>query len=380
MPQLALFGEHLVAHDAFVPDGQFFRAIARFVSRWGCGMRRSEAGAALVATPRAASCEVQLPGGDLGATSPVMDAGAPPPVLAGCRPLHDVDGITRVGGAVRSLARSDGSVLVIVDDTTVSGSDLPSVALTASAGATIDDCLTSAAFTGAAAPAFDPPTLSPLSGVEIAGVANFYYMDPDGAFGVASQDPSDGRFRASGTARWTSDRPTFGTAAVAAGADVYAVGCKSARFLDADCYVARAPAASVADASAYVYAVGSDRWSPRVDDAWPMTSAGTAVDVAWLTTRGRWLMAYVPPLGTTIRVRIGLSPAGPWSAPVDVATCDLAAPDMFCAGVHLHPGLASPAGTIALSYAPASLSADAAARRAASPDDWWPRLVALPVP
>lgn len=26
-PQLALFGEHLFAHDAFVPDGQFFRAV-----------------------------------------------------------------------------------------------------------------------------------------------------------------------------------------------------------------------------------------------------------------------------------------------------------------------------------------------------------------
>jgi hypothetical protein len=31
MPQLALFGEHLFAHDAFVPDGQFFRAVAGIV-------------------------------------------------------------------------------------------------------------------------------------------------------------------------------------------------------------------------------------------------------------------------------------------------------------------------------------------------------------
>ena len=27
-PQLALFGEHLFAHDAFVQDGEFFRAMA----------------------------------------------------------------------------------------------------------------------------------------------------------------------------------------------------------------------------------------------------------------------------------------------------------------------------------------------------------------
>jgi hypothetical protein len=31
MPQLALFGEHLFAHDSFVPDGQFFRALAGVV-------------------------------------------------------------------------------------------------------------------------------------------------------------------------------------------------------------------------------------------------------------------------------------------------------------------------------------------------------------
>jgi hypothetical protein len=53
---------------------------------------------------------------------------------------------------------------------------------------------------------------------------------------------------------------------------------------------------------------------------------------------------------------------------------------MFCVGVHLHPALASPSGTVALSYAPASFSSDEASRRAADPDAWWPRLVALPLP
>jgi hypothetical protein len=53
---------------------------------------------------------------------------------------------------------------------------------------------------------------------------------------------------------------------------------------------------------------------------------------------------------------------------------------MFCVGVHLHPALASAPGTVALSYAPASLASDQASRRAADPDAWWPRLVALPLP
>jgi hypothetical protein len=45
--------------------------------------------------------------------------------------------------------------------------------------------------------------------------------------------------------------------------------------------------------------------------------------------------------------------------------------------IHLHPQVAVPAGCVALSYAAASLSSDAASRRAAEPDKWWPRVVAL---
>jgi hypothetical protein len=345
-------------------------------------MRRSEATIAALAAAVTASCETLLPGGDLGATASSADAGArAPPRAVGCRPLHDVAGVTRVGGAVRSLALPDGSVLVVADDVTLAGNDVPSLALTAAAGASVDDCLASAAPTNNG-PAFDPPDLAPLSGVVVAGVATFYYADSSGSIGVAPQDPSDGRFRsASSVAQlWTSDRPAFGTAAVVVGTDVHALGCKPARFLDADCFAARAPSASLADASAYAYTMGSDRWSPRVDDAWPMTSGGTTFDVAWLPAQSRWLMVYVPPLGNTLTARSGLSPEGPWSAPIPLATCDLADADMFCAGMHLHPALASPDGTIALSYAPASLSPDAASRRAADPDAWWPRLVALPVP
>ena len=111
-----------------------------------------------------------------------------------------------------------------------------------------------------------------------------------------------------------------------------------------------------------------------------MTSGPGSFDVAWLPSNGDWLLAYTTPLGSTLTVRSGLTPEGPWSAPVTIATCALADPDMFCGGVHLHPAIAAPAGEVVLSYAPETLSSDAAARRLADPDKWWPRFVALTLP
>jgi hypothetical protein len=111
-----------------------------------------------------------------------------------------------------------------------------------------------------------------------------------------------------------------------------------------------------------------------------MVSGGTEMDVTWVAAQSRWLMAYAPPLGKTIVLRSGLSPAGPWSAPIPAVTCDLTDPDMFCAGVHFHPGVAGQAGSVALSYAIASLSSDAAMRQASDPLAWWPRLISLVLP
>lgn len=282
---------------------------------------------------------------------------------------------------MRSLLRADGAALVVVDDAVVDGADVPSLAIAVPPQATLDDCLASASFSGGApASAVDPPDLAPLSGFVAGGVASLYYVDPTyGSVGLATQDPSDGVFRPGPALLWTADRPTYGTAAVTTGGDVYVLACAAARFLDADCFVARAPTASADDESAYAYYVGGGRWSPRVDDAWPMTTGGESLDVAPLPS-GTWLMAYAPPLGSTILLRSGLSPEGPWSSPLPVATCDLADPDMFCGSVHLHPALAAPAGTFVLSYAAASLSSDVASRKAAEPTKWWPRLVALPLP
>jgi hypothetical protein len=347
-------------------------------------MRSSDVAACAVtaACTWIAACATPLPGGDLGASGASGDAGvSAPPVVSACLPFRSVAGVTTVSGAFRSIPQAGGGAWAIVDDAVVNGAEVPSLALAVPATASLDDCLAAAtaASTGTA-PVLDLPSLSPLSGVVAGGVAMLYYADPSGSIGVAAQDPVDGRFRPGATLLWTSDRPAFGTAAVTDGTNVYAIGCQGARFLDADCFVARAPVASPDDESAYGYYIGGGRWSPRVEDAWPVTSGGAALDVAWLPDRSRWLAAYVPPLGDTITLRSGLTPEGPWSAPLAVATCALADPDMFCAGIHLHPALSAPPGTIALSYAAASLSSDVASRRAAEPDKWWPQLVALPVP
>lgn len=327
-------------------------------------------------------CEQMLPGGDLGAPAGAQDAGgAAPPLAAGCLAFHSLAGVERVSGAVRTLAVPGGEALAILDDAVAGGREVPSLAVTVPPGATLDDCLAAASLPGGrATSALDPPTVAPLSAVTAAGTAWLYSVDIRGSVGVAAQEPAGGPFGPGTTPLWTSDRPPFGTAAVTDGTFVYALGCLGARFLDADCYVARAPVASPSDLGAYEYSVGGGRWSPRVDDAWPVTTGGTSFDVAWVPAIGRWLMAYVPPLGSTIALRSGLTPAGPWSAPVTVATCALADPDMFCAGLHLHPALATAPGTIVLSYGPATFSPDAAQRRAQQPDDWWPRFVALGLP
>jgi hypothetical protein len=294
-------------------------------------------------------------------------------------PFRTLAGIDAVSGAVRSLPEANGDTLLVVDGAAASGADIPSLALVAPAGASLDDCIAGARVAGTApTSALDPSTLAPLAAVATPNGSLLYYVDPTGAVGVAAQGANDGRFRPTGSLLWTSDRPPYGSAAIAIGTDVHVVGCRGARFLDADCFAARVPAASAGDEGAYAYYVGGGRFSPRADDAWPMTTGAASFDVAVLPSR--LVMVYTGPLGSTLTVRSGLSPEGPWSSPVEVATCDLADADMFCAGVHVHPSLASAPGTIVVSYAPATLTPGVSARRAAEPAKWWPRFVALALP
>jgi hypothetical protein len=212
--------------------------------------------------------------------------------------------------------------------------------------------------------------------------------DADAAFGVRSLghgvalfDVARDRFVPTDALLWTADRPSFGVASVAVGDVVFAIGCRGSGFLSADCYASHVDAGHAGDPASYAYATGDGHDSSNVDDAWPIVrSAGTQVDVAWLPSLGRFVMAYATPLGRTLHLRSGLAPDGPWSGDLEVAACDLADPDFFCTDVHLHAELATDGATIPLTYGVASLASDAGARAAAHPERFWPRFVRLDVP
>ena len=297
------------------------------------------------------------------------DAAPSLPLARGCLPFQGV--ASQVSGAIRSVA-VDGGTVFVVDDAVIAGEDVAAVALTSTSPA-LTDCLASAV--PSSPPVSTLPSLvAPRAAVTIDGTISLFYETLGSGFGVTRLGV------APGVALWTSDRPSYGTAAVVQAATVYVYGCLGTGYLSDDCYVARAPADGIASESAYEYYVGGGRWSASVDDAWPMVGGGGEMDVTWLASRNRWLMAYVTPLGTTITLRSGLSPEGPWSAPIEAATCDLADADMFCAGVHFHPSVVASGDAVALSYSVSSLSSDVAMRRTADPLAWWPRIFALTIP
>ncbi len=340
-------------------------------------MRFFEPAVALCFALTIASCATSLHDDGVSVAASA-DASAPLPIAKGCLPLHDVARVQAVGGSIHTVS-SRGSVLVIADDATVDGNDVPSLGMSVPTFDAIDGCFADATFqNGTPESVLAPSSLGAMSAFPLAGGVALFFSQAFTGVGVTSEDLQTGLFSSSGSLLFTDDRPAYGTAAIVSGDFVYAYGCISARFLDADCYVARVPSASISDESQYSFYTGGGHWSPRVDDAWPTTSGGTAIDVTFVS--GRYLMLFIGPLGTTIRARYGVAPEGPWSAAIDLATCDLTDADMFCAGIHAHPEIASPPGTLAVSYAIASLSSDASARRASDPDARWPRLFALPIP
>jgi hypothetical protein len=198
--------------------------------------------------------------------------------------------------------------------------------------------------------------------------------------GVARFDPASNRFVPEPTFLWTADRASYGTAVVPSGGSVYVYGCES-QGLDAHCFVARAAPDKLDQPSAYAYYTGSDHWSSSIEDALPVVpSAGNPISVAPDPAAGGWLMTYVPPLGSTMFVRRGLAPEGPWSSAYPLADCDLVDSDTFCTGAFLHPELFVPGGSIAVSYALGSFSADFGDRALASPATYGPRLAVVALP
>lgn len=289
--------------------------------------------------------------------------GVPPPLAEGCRLF---DGAVR--GAARSYPAGNGVTRWIVGEARVSRGaevDVVSAATAVVLDEGAPDCFSSAVIAERSVLAV--PRATPMAAVRAAEAGWMYFEswreapgEPFGVrlegYGVARYDESTGQLVGSGRLLWTADRPSFGRSVVAPGDGyLYLHGCREAGFLRHDCYVARVEEARLEDESAYAYYSGGGNWTARVDGAWPVATAGPSVDVRFDAVRGRYLMAYVPVLGSTIHLRTGLTPSGPWSRAYPLARCDV--PDeVFCGDVVLHPHLAPDAEHLALTYSAGSFA------------------------
>ena len=151
-------------------------------------------------------------------------------------------------------------------------------------------------------------TARPLAAVSVANVVFLYFsvghadgLASDG-FGIATYDANGQDFIAL-PLLWTSDRPSYGSAAALVGDEVYVFGGLAARYLSADVYLARVPSAQIVNQSAYEYWQGAGVFGPNPDSAVPLVEGGTEPSVAFDSTRGRWLMLYATPLATDVTVR-----------------------------------------------------------------------------
>ncbi len=364
-----------------------------------------------------AGCVVSLDNEFVGGGAAPDDAGADVTVAqaAGCEPLAGIPGVTAVSGDARSLALPDGGALWIVDQAVVDpamltggaagdagspdGGVVLSAAFAVGAGASADCSSWSARFVG---PAFAPSPIAPggllvaqdlvWSGDAPALSPALYYQlfvpDPPApldlrslGFGIAPRDPGSGLFVPTSELLWSPDRPGYGGSALRVGDIVYAYGCASSGYLNDACFVARADASQLTSSAAYTYWTG-DHWSASPDDAAPVVAeAGGVVAVRPDETDAgsapRFVMTYVPTLGSTIVERTAIAPEGPWSAPTTLASCALegAGPGAFCSGAQQHPELVTtPGNRLALTVAARTFATDAGA----NPDAFWPRLVTFP--
>jgi hypothetical protein len=375
-----------------------------------CRSHAIAAAAALIA-----GCVVSLDDEFVGGGAAPDDAGADVTVAqaAGCEPLAGIPGVTAVSGDARSLALPDGGALWIVDQAVVDPAVLtggaagdagspdggvgPSAACAGGTGTAADCSSWSARVVG---PAFAPSPIAP-GGLLVAqdlvwsGAAPALYYElfvPDPAapldlrslgFGIAPRDPGSGLFVPTSELLWSPDRPGYGGSALRVGDTVYAYGCAASGYLNDACFVARADASQLTSSAAYTYWTG-DHWSASPDDAAPVVAeAGGIVAVRPDGTDAgsapRFVMTYVPTLGSTIVERSAIAPEGPWSAPTTLASCALegAGPNAFCSGAQQHPELVTaPGQRLALTVAARTFATDAGATPAA----FWPRLVTFPVP
>jgi hypothetical protein len=306
----------------------------------------------------------------------------PAPALSGCLPL--ADRVSTLSGRVSQVTLPDDGSLVIADSATVTGAGMESSVGFSSA----DSACLMLSTALPARPILDVSAISsaglgrPLAAVTVSSDAFLYFSDDhnDGlasdGIGVARWDAASGSFLALGLL-WTADRPSYGSAAALVDDEVYVLGGLAARFLAADVYLARVPAAQLAEPSAYEYWQGGGNFGSDPDSALPLVAGGTAPSLAFDVHHQRWLMAYAEPLANEVKVRTGLGVTGPWSKPYVLGLCDLPTsdPSSFCTDITLVPELVTDGG-IALTQVVATF-----ARPALSTDqDYWTRLVRAPWP
>jgi Domain of unknown function (DUF4185) len=320
---------------------------------------------------------------NIGSESERSAAPAPTaPTLNTCLPL--ADRASTLNGRVSLVTLPDQSSLVVADSATVAG-------VTSSVGFTNANADCWAQSTALPAqPIVNGGPLGagivprPLASVTSAAQSDaFLYFSADHAdglasdgYGVANWDANSRSFVAL-SILWTSDRPSYGSAAALVGDEVYVLGGLNARFLSADVYLARVPSAQIAEPSAYEYWQGGGNYGSDPDSALPVVEGGASPSVAWNAAQQRFLMLYATPLANQITVRSGLGISGPWSAPYTLADCDLPAsdPSSFCGDLALVPELAAD-GEIAFTQAVASFARPARA----TDQDFWTRLAHVPWP
>ncbi|MCC7000201.1 MAG: DUF4185 domain-containing protein [Deltaproteobacteria bacterium] len=314
--------------------------------------------------------------------APGVDAGVPMPPA--CALLAEpARGLVGARGRVRTLRFPDGSLRLIADTLqTRDGAGDHSVG-------PVVLTLTSADAAGCLLPALPatlpttPPTsaldVSPLgagtgqllgvavsAGRPIALVETLAFINRIG-IAAATWDDARGVFVAAASYLFTGDRAGFGDAVLVEDGFIYAYGCRNVGFLRDACYLARAPEAGLADPTAYTFYRAGGSFGPDLEDAWPLFDGGSGLAV--LHRGARYYALYLTPLGDTIQARSGLSPSGPWSAPVVAARC-VPPGGGFCTGLAVHPELAARPDHVWVSHAVASFDP-------LSPEDASSRLMEL---
>jgi hypothetical protein len=122
------------------------------------------------------------------------------------------------------------------------------------------------------------------------------------------------------TLLFAEGEPSFGTAAVIEGDELYAYGCDQDG-LSFECRLARVAVASVLDRSAWLFFDGTG-WSTDISAARPILEAASIVNVQFNGYLGQWVALYSAPLSNDVKLRTAPAVTGPWSDELTLFTAD----------------------------------------------------------